>query len=395
MYNQFDYGLGTNKSVIRELFTYGLEQAKKVGADKVYDYSLGNPSIPAPAIVNKTAIDIINNVDPLQVHGYSSAPGFDDVREKVAKNLTERMGMTIKGSNLYFTCGAAPGLVSIFHALHANDDCKLLAIAPFFPEYRPFAQASGLQFDFVEADTKAFQINMAALEAKLDKNTQAVIINSPNNPSGVVFSEATLKQLGEILTRKSKEFGHPIYLIADEPYRELVYGGVKVPWVPNFYKNTIVAYSWSKSLSLPGERIGYVCVPDCVEDGQAIFSAITGAARAIGHVCPPTLIQRVVAECCSTMPDLEAYDDNRQTLYEGLLKIGYECAKPDGAFYLFVKAPGGDANKFSEACKKYNLLVVPSDSFGVPGYFRLCYCVSKKTIVNSMEAFEKAFNEFK
>lgn len=393
MFNQYTYGLGTKKSCIRELFQYGLEQAKVVGRENVFDFSLGNPSIPAPKTVNAAAKDILDNEDPLLVHGYSSAPGFDDVREAIAKELAERTGMDIKGSNLFFTCGAAPALITVFHALRANENSKILAIAPFFPEYRPFVEGAGLKFDFVAADTKDFQINLEALEAKLDADTQAIIVNSPNNPSGVVFSEDTLKKVGDILTKKSKEYGHPIYLIADEPYRELVYGGVTVPWIPNIYANTIVAYSYSKSLSLPGERIGYICVPDCVEDSKEVFAACAGAARIIGHVCPPTLLQRVVARCAYERPDLAAYDENRQLLVNGLRKIGYECAQPDGAFYLFVKAPGGDGKAFSDKCKKYNLLVVPSNDFGVEGYFRLCYCVSKETIMNSLPAFEKAFNE--
>ncbi len=393
MFNQYTYGLGTTKSCIRDLFQYGLEQAKLVGKENVFDFSLGNPSIPSPKKVNETIKEIIDNENPLLVHGYSSAPGFDEVREAVAADLTRRTGMTIKGSNLFFTCGAAPALITIFNALHANDDCKILAIAPFFPEYRPFVEGAGLKFDFVEADTATFQINLGALEAKLDKNTQGVIINSPNNPSGVIFSKETLQKVGEILAKKSKEFGHPIYLIADEPYRELVYGDIEIPWIPAIYPNTIVAYSWSKSLSLPGERIGYICVPDCAEDSKEVFAACAGAARIIGQVCPPTLIQRTVARCVAEKPDLNAYDENRQLLVNGLRKIGYECAQPDGAFYLFVKAPGGDAKAFSEKCKKYNLLVVPSNDFGVEGFFRLSYCVSKATVVNSLPFFEKAFKE--
>lgn len=394
MFNQYAYGLGSKKSCIRELFQYGLEQAKKVGRENVFDYSLGNPSIPAPKKVNETAKYILDHEDPLLVHGYSAAPGFEEVREAIAKELTERMGMDIKSSNIFCTCGAAPALITIFKALCIEEGkSKVLGIAPFFPEYRPFSEGAGMKYDYVEADTTSFQINLPALEKKIDADTQCVIINTPNNPSGVVFSRETLEKVADILTRKSKEVGHPIYLVADEPYRELVYGGVEVPWVPSIYKDTIVAYSYSKSLSLPGERIGYICVPDCVTDSKDIMSAVAGAARIIGHVCPPTLLQRVVAQCTHERPDLGAYEENRKLLMEGLKKIGYEFAQPDGAFYLFVKAPGGDGVAFSEKCKKYNLLVVPSDDFGVKGYFRLSYCVSKETVVNSMQAFEKAFNE--
>jgi len=392
MYNQFTYGLGTAKSCIRELFEYGMQQAAIVGKENVFDFSIGNPSIPAPESVNEAIISITQNTDSLLLHGYTSAAGYNGVREAVAAELTERMGMVIRPQNLTFTCGAAPALVSVLKALNIDSESEILAIAPFFPEYRPFTLGSGSVFRYVPADTKSFQIDMDKLESMLNEHTQAVIVNSPNNPSGVVFSRETLDKLGKLLEKYGVKFGHPIYLISDEPYRELVYGGAEVPWVPSVYKNTIVCYSYSKSLSLPGERIGYVCVPDCVEDSAELFAAIAGAARAIGHVCPPSLIQRVITECAREMPDLKAYDENRGLLYDGLKKIGYECAKPDGAFYLFVKAPGGDAKAFSEKCKKKNLLVVPSDDFGVEGYFRLCYCVSRDKIERSLPVFAECFD---
>ena len=392
MFNKTAYGLGSVRSYIREVFEYGRQQAKIVGEENVFDYSLGNPSIPAPEKVNETIINILNTESSIKVHGYTSGPGDDTIREAVAKNLTERFGKVIRPANLFFTCGAAPALMTALTAL-ACEDSEVIAIAPFFPEYKPFIESSGNKFVMVPADTTSFQIDMAALESLVNEHTQALIVNSPNNPSGVVFSQETLEKVGAILGAAAEKYGHPIYIIADEPYRELVYDGVEVPFIPNVYKDTIVCYSWSKSLSLPGERIGYVLVPDDATDSAELFAAVAGAARMLGHVCAPSLIQRAVAACCDIMPDLEAYDVNRNLLYNGLTEIGYECAKPQGAFYLFVKAPGGDAMAFAEKAKKKNLLIVPSDSFGVPGYFRLSYCVSKEMIERSLPAFKEVFAE--
>lgn len=392
MFNKTAYGLGSVSSYIREVFEYGRQQAKIVGEENVFDYSLGNPSIPAPEKVNETIINILNTESSIKVHGYTSGPGDDSIREAVAKNLTERFGKVIRPANLFFTCGAAPALMTALTAL-ACEDSEVIAIAPFFPEYKPFIESSGNKFVMVPADTTSFQIDMAALESLVNEHTQAIIVNSPNNPSGVVFSQETLEKVGAILGAAAEKYGHPIYIIADEPYRELVYDGVEVPFIPNVYKDTIVCYSWSKSLSLPGERIGYVLVPDDAADSAELFAAVAGAARMLGHVCAPSLIQRAVAACCDIMPDLEAYDVNRNLLYNGLTEIGYECAKPQGAFYLFVKAPGGDAMAFAEKAKKKNLLIVPSDSFGVPGYFRLSYCVSKEMIERSLPAFKEVFAE--
>jgi aspartate aminotransferase len=396
MLNKTFHKLGTAPSVIRELFAYGLKQAAAIGADKVYDYSLGNPSIPAPAKVNQSICDILKDTDSIKVHGYSMAAGFDSTRDAIAKNLNKRFGLGIKGSNLFLTCGAAPGLISVIKAMLGEADTEIMAIAPFFPEYRPFTEANGGKLVVVPADTKHFQINMDALEKLISRHTAAIIVNSPNNPSGVVYTEETLKKLGALLTKKAAEYGHPIYIIADEPYRELVYGGVKVPFIPTIYKNTIVCYSYSKSLSLPGERIGYVCVPDFVENSADVYATIAGAARAMGHVCPPTLIQLAVERCADEMPDLVAYDENRTLLYEELTKMGYECAKPDGAFYLFVKAPNGDAVAFSNKAKlEHNLLVVPGDGFECPGYLRLSYCVSNKMIRASLPAFRAMIESYK
>ena len=396
MVNQEYYNLGTAPSVIRQLFAYGLEQAAKVGADKVYDYSLGNPSIPAPKKVNESIKKIVDEMDSIKLHGYSMAAGFDTARAAVAKDLANRFGLDVKASELFFTCGAAPALISIIKALIVDADSEIMAVAPFFPEYRPFVNANGGKLVVVPADTKAFQIHLDEVEKRITKNTQGIIINSPNNPSGVVYTEETLKGLAALLERKSAEYGHPIYIIADEPYRELVYGGVKVPFIPCLYKNTIVCYSYSKSLSLPGERIGYVYVPGFADDADAVYAAIAGAARIMGHVCPPTLMQKVIEYCAEERPDLVAYDENRNLLHNSLREMGYECAKPDGAFYLFVKAPNGDANAFSEKAKlEHNLLVVPADGFGCPGYFRLSYCVANDMIQRSLPAFKAMIESYK
>ena len=396
MVNQEYHTLGTAPSVIRQLFAYGLEQAKVVGPENVYDYSLGNPSIPAPKKVNESIKKIVDEIDSIKLHGYSMAPGFEEARAAVAKDLAARFGLDVKASELFFTCGAAPALISIIKALIVDADTEIMAIAPFFPEYRPFVNANGGKLVVVPADTKAFQIHLDEVEKRITKHTQAIIVNSPNNPSGVVYTEETLKGLASLLERKSAEYGHPIYIIADEPYRELVYGGVKVPFIPCLYKNTIVCYSYSKSLSLPGERIGYVYVPGFADDSHDVYAAIAGAARIMGHVCPPTLMQKVIEYCAEERPDLVAYDENRNLLYNSLTEMGYECAKPDGAFYLFVKAPNGDANAFSEKAKLgHNLLVVPADGFGCPGFFRLSYCVSNDMIRRSLPAFKAMIESYK
>ncbi len=396
MVNQEYYTLGTAPSVIRQLFAYGLEQAKVVGPENVYDYSLGNPSIPAPKKVNESIKKIVDETDSIKLHGYSMAPGFEEARAAVAKDLAARFGLDVKASELFFTCGAAPALISIIKALIVDADTEIMAIAPFFPEYRPFVNANGGKLVVVPADTKAFQIHLDEVEKRITKHTQAIIVNSPNNPSGVVYTEETLKGLAALLECKSAEYGHPIYIIADEPYRELVYGGVKVPFIPCLYKNTIVCYSYSKSLSLPGERIGYVYVPGFADDSHDVYAAISGAARIMGHVCPPTLMQKVIEYCAEERPDLVAYDENRNLLYNSLTEMGYECAKPDGAFYLFVKAPNGDANAFSEKAKlDHNLLVVPADGFGCPGFFRLSYCVSNDMIRRSLPAFKAMIESYK
>ena len=392
MVSETSLALGTSRSCIRELFEYGLRQAAVVGKENVFDYSLGNPSIPSPPEVNQAIISTIQEMDSLDIHGYTPAPGAMPARKAIADDLNARFHTSIRGENIFFTCGAAPALISVIRAL-AVEGAEIMAIAPFFPEYRPFTEQNGASFVVVPADTKSFQISMEAVEARITPHTQAVIINSPNNPSGVVYTRETLSSLGELLTRKSAEYGHPIYIIADEPYRELVYDGVEVPFIPTIYPNTIVCYSYSKSLSLPGERIGYVCVPDQVEDSADVYAAVAGAARAMGHVCAPSLQQLVVARCASIRPDLEAYDRNRNALYDALISYGYECVKPNGAFYMFVKAPGGSAKAFSDKAKEKNLLLVPGEDFGCPEFFRIGTCVSYDMIQRSLPVFKELIED--
>ncbi len=388
MYNETAYQLGINRSAIRDLFEYGRARASEIGAENVYDYSLGNPGIPAPPEVNDTIRALLADTDPITLHGYTSAIGDLQTRQAIADDLNRRFGTNALPEELFIGCGAAPELIAVMTAL-AFPGSKILAIAPFFPEYRPFVKASGAEFDVVPADIPAFQIRMDALEEKLTPNTAAIILNSPNNPAGTVYTRQTLTALAALLEKKAKAFGHPIYIIADEPYRELAYDGVEVPFIPTIYPDTVVCYSYSKSLSLPGQRIGYIYVPAGAADSKAVYAAICGAARVAGHVCAPALWQKVIARCAHLRPDLAAYDRNRRTLYEGLVQAGYEVARPDGAFYLFVKAPGGDAKAFSERAKQHDLLVVPGDSFGCPDYFRVCYCVRYETIINSLPVFRK------
>ena len=388
MINEIAYGLGSNRSCIRELFEYGCRRAAEVGRENVFDYSLGNPSIPAPATVDQAIRDILSDTPSLAVHGYTSAIGDIATRKAIADDLNQRYDAGVRPEDLFIGCGAAPELVAVFRAL-AVPQAEVLAVAPYFPEYKPFVEGAGATLKVVPPDVPGFQIRLEAVEQMLTPNTVAIILNSPNNPAGTVYTRKTLENLAQLLTRKSQQYGHPIYIVADEPYRELVYGGVEVPFIPTIYANTVVCYSYSKSLSLPGERIGYVYVPQNAEDHDALYAAIAGASRAAGHVCAPSLWQKVIARCATLRPDLDAYDRNRKALYEGLVALGYEVAKPDGAFYLFVKAPNGDAVAFSELAKQKDLLVVPGDGFGCPGYFRVCYCVSYEQIIKSLPVFSQ------
>ena len=392
MINQTAFQLGSNRSCIRDLFEYGCARAAIVGRENVFDYSLGNPSIPAPREVDQAIKDILADTDSLAIHGYTSAVGDLATRQAIADDLNNRYDAGVRPQDLFIGCGAAPELVAVLRAITVPG-AEILAVAPYFPEYKPFAEGVGATFKVVPPDVPGFQIKLEAVEEMLTENTVGIILNSPNNPAGTVYTRQTLVELAALLEKKSAQYGHPIYIIADEPYRELVYGGVEVTFIPTVYKNTIVCYSYSKSLSLPGERIGYVYVPQQAEDHDALYAAVAGASRAAGHVCAPSLWQKVIARCAHLRPDLESYDRNRRTLYEGLTAMGYEAAKPDGAFYLFVKAPGGDANAFSEKAKKKDLLVVPGDGFGCPGYFRVCYCVSLDLIERSLPVFKALIEE--
>ena len=388
MINETAYALGANRSCIRNLFEYGRARAAVVGEENVFDYSLGNPSIPSPAAVNDAIREVLDDTPSLLVHGYTSAVGDLQTRQAIADDLNLRYEASVRAEDLFITCGAAPALTAVFRAF-ALPGAEVLAVAPYFPEYKPFAENAGFIFKVVPPDVPNFQIKLDAVEAALTPNTAAIILNSPNNPSGTVYTRQTLAELAALLAGKSQEFGHPIYIVSDEPYRELVYGGVEVPFIPTIYPNTVVCYSYSKSLSLPGERIGYVYVPQQATDAAALYAAVAGAARAMGHVCAPSLWQKVIARCVHLRPDLEAYDKNRKALRDGLAAMGYEVANPDGAFYLFVKAPGGDAAAFSEKAKQKDLLLVPGDGFGCPGYFRLCYCVSYEMIQRSLPIFRE------
>lgn len=388
MVNKQAYALGADGCQIRDITAYGQKRAAIVGKENVFDYSIGNPSIPTPPAVTQALLDILKDTPSTQIHSYTSAQGDFATRQAIADDLNQRYDCQITPEELFMGCGASGELVSIFHAL-ATKGSEIIAIAPYFPEYQPFVEQSGAAFRIIPADLPNFQIRLDLLEAAITPNTAAIIINSPNNPAGTVYTEETLRALAELLTRKAKTYGHPIYIVSDDPYRELTYDGVITPFLPNIYKDTIVCYSYSKSLSLPGERIGYIYVPKEATDAEALFTAIIGAARATGHICAPALMQKVLARCAHLKPDLAAYDKNRKTLYEGLIQAGYQVAKPEGAFYLFVKAPDGDSQAFCKRAMEKDLLVVPGDSFGCPEYFRLCYCVSYETIVRSLPVFRE------
>lgn len=388
------YELGSKKSTIRTIFEYGIERAKVVGAENVYDFSLGNPNVPTPEIVTKTMIDILQNEDPCDIHGYTVAPGNPKCRKLIAESINRRFGTNFEGKNIFFTAGAAASITICFKALSEKDD-EFIAFAPFFPEYKCFVESTGAQLKVVPADTEKFQINFEEFEKILNKNTKAVIVNSPNNPSGAVYNEDTIKKLADILRDKEKEYGHPIFIISDEPYREIAYDDVNVPYITKYYDNTLVCYSYSKSLSFPGERIGYIVIPDELPDYNVIFASIAGAARVLTHVNAPALFQKVVARCADVPSNVEAYKLNRDLLYNGLIEAGFECVKPDGAFYLFPKALEEDEKAFCEKAKKYDLLLVPGSDFGCPGYFRASYCINTETIRKSIPVFKKLVEEYR
>ncbi len=395
-YNQKMFGLGSKRSIIREIFEYSKARAAEIGAENVFDFSLGNPNVPAPAEVNETIKTLLATENSVLLHGYTSAQGDAGVRKIIADRINEKFGVGISPNLIYMTCGAAASLsICLKAVIEEGEGDECIVFAPFFTEYRVFIENAGGKIVVSQPTEKTFQVNIADFESKITSSTKAVIVNSPNNPSGVVYSEETVKALCEVLDRKSKEYGKVIYLIADEPYRELVYSNIKVPYLMNYYKNTLVCYSFSKSLSLPGERIGYIAVAPDMEDAGNIYLAVCGAGRALGYVCAPSLFQQVIARCIDAKVNVEAYKENRDILYDNLTAFGYECVKPDGAFYLFVKALEEDAHAFFERAKAHEILVVPCDDFGVKGYVRIAYCTSKQTVVGALPAFKALAEEYK
>ena len=388
------YTLGTKKSTIRTIFEFGQKRAAEVGAENVFDFSLGNPNVPAPDFIRDAAVDILRHDDPTAVHGYTIAPGKPAVREALAADLKRRFGMDVTGKNLFMTAGAAASVTITFKALTEPGD-EFITIAPFFPEYRVFVEACGGKLVVVPAKTDDFQIDFAALERALSARSKAVIINSPNNPSGAVYSETTIRRLADLLRAKEQAYEHPIFIIADEPYREIVYDGVSVPCIPLFYDNTIVCYSYSKSFSLPGERIGYIVVPDSAADFARIYGAIAGAARVLTHVNAPSLWQLVVARCVGQAADLSIYERNAALLYDGLTALGFSCVHPQGAFYLFPQALEPDDAAFCRRAQEYDLLLVPGRDFGCPGYFRAAYCVRSEVIEKALPHFDELVKSYK
>lgn len=394
MINPESLALGTKRNTIMELADYGRSRAALIGKENVFDFSIGNPSVPAPPEVNAAILDIVQNMDSLAIHSYTSTMGDMKTRSVIANDMNTRFGCNAKAEELLLCCGAAPEVSAVCKALTIPGS-EIFVFAPYFPEYKPYIEQAGAAFRVVPADEPNFQLNLAALEEMLTPNTSAVIVNNPNNPVGSVYSSTTIEKLAALLERKSAEYGHRIYIIADEPYRELVYGNALVPFIPHIYPHTVVCYSYSKSLSLPGERMGYIYVPTAAEDGRNLYFAIIGAARAMGHVCAPSLMQLVLQRCAHLNPDLSVYDRNRRTLLEALREYGYEIVEPEGAFYLFLKAPGGDDRAFSQKAMAKDLLLMPSTDFGWPGYLRLCYCVSYDTVVHSLPVFKALMEEYK
>ena len=394
MLNERMVGLGSSRSVIRELFEYGKKRAAVVGAENVFDFSIGNPSVPAPASVNETVMRLIREEDSVLLHGYTSAQGDAAVRDTLAASVNRRFGTDFTGDNLYCTMGAAAALCCCLNAMCCPGD-EIVVIAPFFPEYKVFIEGAGGKMALVPADIDTFQINFEALEKTLNPNTKGIIVNSPNNPCGVVYSEETIKKLARLLEAKSAEYGHPIYLISDEPYREIVYDGVEVPYLTKYYKNTLVCYSYSKSLSIPGERIGYVVVPSAMDDWRRVYAAVAGAGRSLGYVNASSLFQRVVAACAEDTSDLAVYAKNRRILLDGLRSMGFTCVEPGGTFYLFPRSLEPDAAAFSERAKAHDLLLVPGDGFGCPGHVRISYCVPTERIERALPVFEKLAKEYK
>lgn len=394
-FNQKMYGLGSKRSIIREIFEYSKSRAKEIGAENVFDFSLGNPSVPAPDDVNDSIRTLLDTQNSVALHGYTSAQGDLGVRQAIADNINERFGASISPNLIYMTCGAAASLsICLKAVIEADKADECIVFAPFFTEYTVFIENAGGKVVISTPVEDTLQIDIADFESKITPATKAVIINSPNNPSGVVYSEDTIRKVADVLKKKSKEYNKEIYLIADEPYRELVYSDVTVPYLMDYYDNTLVCYSYSKSLSLPGERIGYIAVCPKAQDCENLYLAICGAGRALGYVCAPSLFQQVIARCLNAKVNVDAYKENRDLLYNNLTAYSYTCVKPDGAFYLFVKALEEDAYAFYERAKAHEILVVPCDDFGLKGYVRIAYCTSKQTVLGALPAFEALAKEY-
>ncbi len=381
--------LGESRSVIRDISEFADARRQEIGAENVFDFSIGNPSVPAPGRVDEALRSLLDSVDSITLHSYTPAPGLMKARMAAARQESLRAGFDIPAGSIYLTCGAAASLAISLRALVCPGD-KIALLAPYFPEYKVFVENAGAEAVVVPPADLSMQPDLAVFKKVVASGIKAVIVNSPNNPSGAVLSAETLEAMADILRAETDKKGESIYMIADEPYRELVYDGAEVPFVPSIYPDTIVCYSYSKSLSLPGERLGYIMVPPCVSDSGKVFAAVCGAGRSLGYLCAPSLFQYMLAECADERPDIAAYAGNRALLYGALTEMGFECVKPDGAFYLFVKAPNGvSGTEFYEAGKRFELLLVPSDSFGVEGYVRVAYCVSEDTIRRSLPAFKK------
>lgn len=394
MYNSKMYNLGSRGSAIRELYEYGKQRKKEIGEENVFDYSLGNPSIPSPSIVNQTLIDLLQKVEPTKLHGYSSASGDETVKLAIVDYLNKKYNTNLDSKYVYMTVGAAASLTISLKAL-INEGEEAIVIAPYFPEYKVFIENAGGKVVIVDSIKPSFTPDFNMLEEAINENTKCIIINSPNNPTGVVYKEDVINRLCDILNSKQKEYKHNIYLISDEPYRELVYDDIEIPFITNYYDNSIICYSFSKSLSLPGERIGYLIVNNNSNDKEVVYKSILGAGRSLGFVCAPTLFQYMIPNCLGYTSDLSQYKENRDLLYNELTKYGYEIVKPDGAFYLFVKSLEDDSISFSEHAREYELLLVPSDSFGYSGYVRISYCVSLDMIKKSLNAFKKLIDDYK
>ena len=386
--------LGKKSSIIREIFEYGKKRKAEIGAENVFDFSLGNPSVPAPQKVTDVMTKLMSEVPAEVLHGYTSGPGDMNVRTAIAEYINNKFGVEANAGLIYMTCGAAASLTITLNAITEPDD-EVIAFAPFFPEYRVFAEQAGAKFVTVSCKQEDLQIDFDALEKAINKNTKAIIINSPNNPSGVIVPEKDVIKLTDLLKEKQKEYNKEIFLISDEPYRELVFTGEKVPYIPCYYENSFVCYSYSKALSLPGERIGYIFVSPDMKDAGDVYAAVCGAGRALGFVCAPSLMQYTIAQCLEDTADISIYEKNRKLLYEGLTNIGYTVIKPDGAFYMFVKALEDDAFKFYERAKNFELLLVPSDDFGCKGFVRISYCVDTQLIENSLPAFKALYEDYK